>query len=172
MAVHSPPRSSGTGSTSPTGVTRHRARFPVTGWVLGILSAISAFLGAFILLAGDEQSVGLGGQVSWEVGQIDPAWGYGLLAVGVVAGLAALALLIRTRRLPASPAAEHRSGWGDVAAHAAVFLAVNAFLWAQDIALGDGLNYALWITIPWAIGLAAHALTQYTAAHRTSEPSK
>jgi hypothetical protein len=135
--------------------------------VLGVLGAIATFLGAFILLAGDEQSVGLGGQTSWQVGEIDPAWGYGLLAVGVLALLTTLGLVLRARSLPPAPAAEPRSGWGDVAAHAAVFLVVNAFLWAQDIALGDGLNYAYWVTIPWGIGLAAHALTQYTATHRS-----
>lgn len=169
MAVHSPPTSPATGST---GGIPHRARFRVTGWVLGVLGAIVTFLGAFILLASDEQSLGLGGQASWQVGEIDPAWGYGLLAVGVLALLATLGLVLRARSLPPAPTAEPRSGWGDVATHTAVFLVVNAFLWTQDIALGDGLNYAYWVTIPWGIGLAAHALTQYTATHRSPTPTR
>lgn len=163
MAVHSPP-------TPATGSTRgvpHRARFTVTGWVLGVLGAITTFLGGFILLAGDEQSLGLGGDVSWQVGEIDPAWGYGLLVVGVLGLLATLALVLRARSLPATAAAEPRSGWSDVGAHAAVFLVVNALLWFQDIAMGDGLNYAYWVTIPWGIGLAAHATAQHRATRRS-----
>ena len=164
MAVHSPPTSPAAGST---GGTQHRARFAVTGWVQGILGAIATFLGAFILLAGDEQSVGLGGQASWQVSEIDPAWGVGLLTGGVLVLLVTLVGALRAPDVPAAPVAEPRSGWGDVAAHAGIFLVVNAFLWVQDIALGDGLNYAYWVTIPWGIGLAVHALTQYTSTHRS-----
>jgi hypothetical protein len=169
MAVHSPPRSSATGSA---GGTAHRARFTVTGWVLGILGVIATFLGGFILLGSAEQSVGLGGQASWQVSEIDPAWGYGLLVAGLMALLATVALVLHTRSLPATPVASPRSGWGDVATHATIFLVVNAFLWMQDIALGDGLNYAYWVTIPWGIGLAAHAVTQYTATHRAGATSQ
>lgn len=43
---------------------------------------------------------------------------------------------------------------------------VNAFVWVQDIALGDGVNYAWWITIPWGIALAAHAITYATGRQR------
>ncbi len=168
MAVHSPLTSPAPRSTSGA---KPRAPFTVTGWVLGVLGAISTFLGAFILLAADDQSVGLGGQVSWQVSDIDPAWGYGLLAAGVLALLATLALVLHARNLPALPEAERRSGWGDVVAHAGVFVVVNAFLWAQDVALGDGLNYAYWVTIPWGIGLAAHALSQYRATHRSPVPT-
>jgi hypothetical protein len=38
-----------------------------------------------------------------------------------------------------------------------VFPPVNAFVWIQDFAIGGGLDYAYWVTIPWAIGLAIHA---------------
>lgn len=41
-------------------------------------------MGAFILFAGDEQYVGLSGEASRRVGDLAPAWGFGLLAVGVV----------------------------------------------------------------------------------------
>ena len=169
MAVHSPPTSPAGRST---GGRTPRARFPVTGWVLGIIGAIATFLGAFILLAGDEQSVGLGGQASWQVSEIDPAWGVGLLTGGVLVLLVSLVRALRAPDVPTAPVAEPRSGWGDVAAHAGIFLVVNAFLWVQDIALGDGLNYAYWVTIPWGIGLAAHALTQYTATHRHAAASR
>jgi hypothetical protein len=169
MAVHSPLTPPAPRSTSGA---RRRASFTVTGWVLGVLGALATFLGAFILLAADDQSVGLGGQASWQVGEIDPAWGYGLLTAGVLALLAALALVLRARSLPPLPEAERGSGWGDVAAHAGIFVVVNTFLWAQDVALGDGLNYAYWVTIPWGIGLAAHALSQYRATHRSPLPTQ
>jgi hypothetical protein len=42
---------------------------------------------------------------------------------------------------------------------------VNSFIWAQDIALGGGVTYAWWITLPWAVGLLAH-LYAYTTGHR------
>jgi hypothetical protein len=169
MAVHSPPTSHAAG---PTGGLTHRARFTVTAWVLGILGAIATLESALILFAGDDQWIGIGGQASWRVGDVDSAWGYGLLTGGVLALLATLALVIRARTMPARQADEMRSGWTDVATHAAVFVAVNTFLWIQDIALGDGLNYAYWITIPWAIGLAAHALAQYRATRRSSTPTR
>ena len=125
-----------------------------------------------ILLAGDEQSIGLGGQASWQVGEIDPAWGVGLLTGGVLVLLFTLVRALRAPGVPTPPVTEPRSGWGDVAAHAGIFLVVNAFLWVQDIALGDGLNYAYWVTIPWGIGLTVHALTQYTATHRSPSASR
>lgn len=156
MAVHSPPTSPATGST---GGNPHRVRPPVTGWVLGILGAIATFMGAFILLAGDEQSIGLGGQASWKVGEIDPAWGVGLLTGGVLVLLFTLVRALRAPDVPTPPVTQPRSSWRDVAAHAGVFLVVTEFLWVQDIALGDGLNYAYWVTIPWGIGLTVHALT-------------
>lgn len=45
--------------------------------------------------------------------------------------------------------------------HSGFFLVVNAFLWLQDIALGDGLNHAFWTTIPWGVGLAIHAFVVF-----------
>ncbi len=49
----------------------------------------------------------------------------------------------------------------DLVWHAGIFLVVNAFLWAQDIIVGGGLDYAYWTTIPWGIGLATHAGLYY-----------
>lgn len=54
----------------------------ITEWLLGIVGGISAFLGLFILFAGDNQYVGLDGDLSWRVGDISPAWAYGLLIGG------------------------------------------------------------------------------------------
>jgi hypothetical protein len=68
-----------------------------TGWVLGIIGAIAAFLGLFILFAGENQSVGLGGDLSWRVGDISAAWAYGLLVGGIVLLLVVLALAARVR---------------------------------------------------------------------------
>jgi hypothetical protein len=143
-----------------------RAGLRVTQWVLGILGGIGAFLGGFILLAGPDQSVGIGGAASWQVGEIDPAWGWGLLVAGAVALVAAAALALRDRARGSGPA-QAATGRADVLAHTAVFAAVNAFLWLQDILIGGGLNYAYWVTIPWGIGLVAHALT----AGRGDEPT-
>jgi hypothetical protein len=135
-----------------------RAGFRVTEWALGIVGAIAAFVGGFILLGGDNQYVGLGGEASWRVGDIDPAWGYGLIAGGAALLLTTLGLVIHDRRRAAEPPAP-RSGMADVLTHGLVFVAVNAFLWIQDIALGGGLDYAYWVTIPWGIGLVVHAIT-------------
>lgn len=163
MAVYSPLHATPTHEPEP----QHVGGYRVTTWALGIVGAIAAFLGAFILLGGDEQSIGLGGEVSWTVGEIDPAWGYGLLIFGALALLGTLVLALRLRAMPKATKAQ-RSGWSDVLGHAGVFLVVNAFLWIQDIALGDGLNYAYWVTIPWGIGLTAHALAQYVEQRRTT----
>jgi hypothetical protein len=46
-----------------------------------------------------------------------------------------------------------------------VFVIVNALLWVRDIVTG-ALNDALRVTIPWAIGLGAHALVTYLEARR------
>lgn len=70
------------------------------GWLLGIVGAIAVFLGLFILFAGENQSVGLGGDWSWRVGDIAAAWAYGLLAGGIVLLLIVLvtALAVVRRR--------------------------------------------------------------------------
>jgi hypothetical protein len=100
MVVHTPSPSTAVGTN---GDTPRRSLFRGIEWLLGILGGLAVFLGAFILLAGDEQSIGLGGQVSWQVDEIDPAWGYSLLAVGALALLATVVLVLRTR-------ATHRGG--------------------------------------------------------------
>ncbi len=127
-------------------------------WLLGILGGIAAFLGAFILLADDGQYVGIGGDLSWRVGDISATWAYGLLIGGIALLLITLAMIVGARRSPGMARASG-SGLTNLLWHAGIFVVVNAFIWLQDIALGDGLGYAYWITIPWGVGLAIHALT-------------
>lgn len=139
----------------------HHETLRVSEWVLGIMAAIAAAMGFAILLLPDDQYVGLGGQqFSWRVGDLSPWWGYGLLAGGVVLGAVTALLVRRDRHFPAAD--EKHSGMADLALHATAFILVNALLWAQDFALGDGLNYAYWATIPWAVGLAFHAYAALT----------
>lgn len=40
--------------------------------------------------------------------------------------------------------------------HVATYLIINVFLWTLDIATGDGVNWAFWVTIFWGIGLLFH----------------
>ncbi len=130
-------------------------------WLLAVVGGTAAFLGAFILLAADTStvSVGLGGEYSWTVAEIGNGWGYGLLAGGVVAVGAAWLLLRYDQH--AGYRHEHTEA-GTFAVHAIVFVLVNALLWAQDLAMGEGLNYAYWITIAWGVALAVHAYTAFT----------
>lgn len=127
----------------------------VTRWVMVVVGGIAAIVGLFILLAGDDQYVGIGGDVSWRVGDLDPLWGWGLLVMGAASLVIGLVFL----RARSGRASSTGGSGADLAAHAVVFLLVNGFLWIQDLALGGGLNYVWWVTIPWGIGLAAHALT-------------
>lgn len=138
----------------------------VSETVLAILGGVAVFLGAFILLAGDDQYVGLGGEASWRVGDIALAWGIGLLAVGVVVAVLDAALVRSDRRRPVS--ATRTSTNADLAVHATVFVLVNALVWAQDIALGGGVNYAWWLTIPWGIGLGIHAYVALAGTDRAT----
>lgn len=137
-----------------------------TEWLLGIVGGIGAFLGVFILFAGDDQYVGLGGDWSWRVGNISAGWAYGLLMGGGLLLVAALVMVIRGGDRPAQAA----SGDRNLAAlwwHVGIFVAVNAFIWIQDIAIGGGVDYAYWITIPWAIGLTLHAATCLSTRNKT-----
>ena len=106
-----------------------------TEWLTGIVGGIAAFLGLFIMFGPEDEYVGLGGDLAWRVGDISNAWMYSLL-IGVAVVAAAVV---------------------DLVLHAGVFTVVNAFVWIQDFAIGGGLDYALWVTIPWAVGLAIHA---------------
>ncbi|MGD2061785.1 MAG: 2TM domain-containing protein [Acidimicrobiia bacterium] len=124
-----------------------------TEWLFGIVGGIAAFLGLFIMFGPETEYVGLGGDLSWRVGDITDAWMYSLLVGGfVLLGIAVYMAIVGRHR----PTAES-TPLGDLALHAGIFTVVNAFVWIQDFALGDGLDYALWVTIPWAVALAIHA---------------
>lgn len=142
-------------ATGTRGETGNRLE-TIGAWVLGILGAVCAFMGLFILFAGEEQSVGIGGDLSWKVGEIPMAWPYGLLIGGVVLLLAAV-LLYRMGVNAARTGGQVAShALTDLVLHGIAFAFVNAFLWLQDIATGGGLDYAYWVTIPWGVGLAIH----------------
>jgi hypothetical protein len=42
--------------------------------------------------------------------------------------------------------------------HIAAFVIINAGIWIQDIVTGNGVDWAYWVTIPWAVGLLIHVL--------------
>jgi hypothetical protein len=152
--------------TQVPGTLRGGGELRVTRTVLVVVGGIAAFLGLFILLGGDDQSIGIGGAVSWRVGDIDPAWGVGLLIGGVLFALVGVLVIIGARSADGAGARPASTPRADLIAHAVVFVLVNAFLWVQDIAIGDGLNYALWVTIPWGVGLAVHAIAYGASARR------
>jgi hypothetical protein len=135
-------------------------------WVLGIAGAIAAFLGLFIMFAGESSSVGIGGDLSWRVGDIAPAWGYGLLIVGVfVLGLASI-LMMRDRRRPGVQ--RQATELQTLVTHIVVFAVVNAFIWLQDLAIGGGIDYAWAVTIPWGVGVIAHIIAYIVGSRRAA----
>lgn len=140
----------------------------ITEWVLGILGAIAGFMGLMVLFAGADQYIGLGGDLAWRVGDIAPAWGYGLLVGGIVLLAGAAVLLLWERRHPHAYARQsERAG---LITHAVVFVLVNGFLWLQDIAAGGGLEYAYWVTVPWGVGLLAHFIAYMSVDRHTMSP--
>ena len=134
-------------------------------WLFGIVGGIGVFLGLFILFAGEDQYVGIGGDLSWRVGDIDEAWAYGLLIGGGLLLLIALAMVVFGSNAPAYVPMRSKA-LTDLAWHTGIFLVVNAFIWLQDIAIGGGVDYAFWVTGPWAIGLAVHAMTYFVTRDR------
>jgi hypothetical protein len=143
-------------SDRPRGVQSGGRLETVEGWFLGVVGVVAAFLGVFILVAGEEQSVGIGGELSWKVGEIPAAWPYGLLFSSAV--LLILAVWLYRRGVVAVRAGGRATPRAviDLVLHANAFVVVNAFLWLQDIATGGGVDYAYWVTVPWGIGLAIH----------------
>ena len=139
--------------------TVRRASLQVSRWVLMILGGIAAFMGLFILVGDEEQYIGIGGDYSWQVGMVDPLWGWGLLIGGALFLIGGVLLVLRDRgRKPTAGEVESSPGV-DLLVHSIIFVLVNSFLWIQDIVVTGGLNYALWVTLPWAVGLGIHALT-------------
>ena len=139
----------------------------VSEWVLGIVGGIAVFLGLFMLFGGEDQYLGLGGDLTWRVGDISSAAAYWFLGGGVVLLLATVVVVIWDRRHP--QVHRPRSEFAGLMSHTGIFVVVNAFLWIQDIAAGGGLEYAYWTTIPWAIGLISHALAYAYWARKAEE---
>ena len=138
-------------------------------WLMGVFGGVAAFLGFFIMFGPEEDYVGLGGDVAWQVGEISTAWMWGLVIGGLVL-LAGMLTLVIAGRSRVSVGSTPR---GDLLWHSSVFVLVNAYVWAQDFALGTGLDYAYLMTIPWGIGLAFHAFRYFSGdleEKATSEP--
>jgi len=152
--------------TTTTSSPVRRASLQVTRWVLMVLGGIAAFVGLFILVGGDEQYVGIGGDFSWQVGTIDPLWGGGLLIGGALVLLGGVLLVLRDRGRQSVPGEAESSPVVDLIMHTTIFVVVNSFLWVQDIVVTGGVNYVVWVTIPWAVGLGIHALTVALAKRR------
>lgn len=133
----------------------------MTEWVFGILGGIAVFLGLFILLGPEGEYVGIGGDWAWRVGDIAPAWAFGLLIGGAVLLLVTLAMVLSDVRSGAAKRPEE-AGLAELAWHFGIFVAVNGFIWLQDFALGGGLDYAYLVTIPWGIGLLVHGYAYYS----------
>ena len=54
--------------------------------------------------------------------------------------------------------------------HAGAFFIINAFFWLMDIGLGqEGVQWAYWIAIPWAVALAFHALAYLIVGRQIEE---
>ena len=135
----------------------------IAEWFLGIFGVITASLGVALLIAGPDQYVGLGGNLLWQVGEIAPAWGYGLLIGGVLMLVGAVLLRLMEARHPG--VYNEPSERAVLLTHIAAFVFVNGVLWTQDILAGGGLEYAYLVTIPWGLGLTAH-ITAYLVSGR------
>ncbi len=67
-------------------------------WLLGVIGGVATVVGLVILLAGDDQYVGIGGDWSWRVGDINAAWGWCLLVGGVAILVASVGTVLRRRQ--------------------------------------------------------------------------
>lgn len=154
------------------GGTQHSGVGPVwafTEILLGVLGVVCLAVGVVILVADDDQYVGLGGDLSWRVGDIPAVAASGLLVGGGVLLAVMVGMLWAGRSAAVGRTATRDRSRQELAIHATAFVIVNAFLWLQDIAAGGGLEYAYWTTIPWGIGLAAHALAYLSTRNRTTD---
>lgn len=139
-----------------------RSGFYLGDGLLWVLGGIALVVGLVILLVDRDQYVGLGGDFSWPISELYPAWGYGLAAAGVLSVAAALTITLRSRHATHAAIGDRAEGLAALLTHAGVFVIVNLFIWLQDLAIGDGVNYAYWVTAPWAVGLLAHAAAYLT----------
>lgn len=134
--------------------------------LLLVVGGIAFLLGLFTFLAGGDSSVGIGGRWTWQVDEITTGWKYALVVGGALLLLSALAMVLVGRHRPGAAIAT-QSELSKLLWHLGVFTAVNALIWLQDIDLGGGLEYAYWVTVPWGIGLAAHAVA-YASSRRSA----
>ncbi|MGB8360819.1 MAG: 2TM domain-containing protein [Acidimicrobiia bacterium] len=134
-------------------------------WLLGIFGGVGLSLGLLIFFAGDDQYVGIGGDLSWRVGDISATWAWGLLVGGGVliisAGMMFMGGANRAGDVVVTGKRSSEFLW-----HFGIFVVVNALIWAQDLATGGGVH-AYWVTVPWTIGLGAHAVAYYMGASRS-----
>lgn len=138
--------------------------------LLGILGVVCLAVGVVILVVDDNQFVGFGGDFSWRVGDIPAAAAWGLLIGGAVLLIVMGAMIWAGRSTAAGRVEPAERPRQELIAHAAAFTIVNGLLWIQDIAQGGGLEYAYWTTIPWGIGLAAHAIAYTKGRSESRQP--
>lgn len=53
--------------------------------------------------------------------------------------------------------------------HLAAFTIINSMMWALDWVTGNGIEWAYWVTGPWAVGLAFHAAAYFIDDSRAEE---
>lgn len=136
-------------------------------WLLGILGGVGLFLGLLILFAGDDLYLGIGGGLSWRVGDVSAAWAWVLLVGGVVLIITAgVMFMVGANRVGDVVPSGKRSS--ELLWHTGIFVVVNALIWAQDLTAGGGV-YAYWVTVPWAIGLVAHVIAYYMGAAQSDQ---
>lgn len=138
----------------------------ITWWLCLVFGASFALEGLVLLLGPEDDYVGFGGNLSWQIGEISSAWTYGFLIVGLGLLGVWLTMLVTGRKM--GPV--EITPVGDFLFHASVFIVVNAYLWAQDFAFGSALDYAYLTTIFWGIGLAAHGWQALRHHRKTPEP--
>ena len=66
-----------------------------------------------------------------------------------------------TKNTPEDRASKRVKNFTGLMWHIATFVIVNGMMWALDIAKGDGLNWAFWLTIFWGVGLAFHVAAYF-----------
>jgi hypothetical protein len=81
----------------------------VVQWLLGIVGGIATFLGFFVAFGADTEYIGLGGDMSWRVGEVSDAWMYTLLLGGLVMLAGAFGMAIAGRSGPECPAPHSRT---------------------------------------------------------------
>lgn len=95
MTVHEQPHTQEVARGSPThGRPGHRT----AAIALGVGGAVAAFVGAFILLGGDNSNIQVGWADPVPATDVDAVWGYVLVIVGTIGVVIAAILAVRDRR--------------------------------------------------------------------------